>query len=124
MAGAEKTASGTNPIGESDIKRSESLFMDGVIGCFSFGPDGRILWSNSRVSELLGYSRSELKQKSLFDLCCDCEEGKRRAEHFLARLNSGEKIQDERLLLLDTEGSLIWISLNVVPRVEAGQASE
>jgi len=124
MAGAEKIAFGTNSIRESGDRRSDLLFIDGVIGCFSFGPDGKILWSNSRVSELLGYSRAELKKKSLFELCCDCKEGNERAERFLKKLNSGEKIQDEQLLLLDAEGSTIWISLNVAPRIETGQVLE
>lgn len=92
---------------------SQKLFVDGVIGCFSFDFHGVILWSNSRVSELLDYPQPELIGKTLIDLCCDRTHGKEKAREMMRRFQEGEAIHDQQLQMCKSDGTSVWVSLNI-----------
>ncbi|MBI5870104.1 MAG: PAS domain S-box protein [Actinobacteria bacterium] len=98
---------------------SQKLFVDGVIGCFSFDFDGKILWSNSRVSELLDYPQSHLSGLTLIDLCCERPHGKTKAREMLQKFQAGEAIHDEQLQMCKSDGTPVWVSLNINATIDA-----
>ena len=91
---------------EVDLKRSQAelkVFLETAsIGLHWVGPDGRILWANPAVYEMLGYRAEEYLGHYISEFHAD----QRVIEDIFTRLFRDEKLSNYRALLKAKDGSL------------------
>jgi PAS domain S-box-containing protein len=106
--------------------RYEELYEGAPNGYLSVSAaDGRLLQFNQAICDILGYARSELEGKRVFDLYADTEEGVTKAKRLFAGLQSGEGVRDVELQMRHRDGHPVWISVSVDPVLDAaGQVVE
>lgn len=91
------------------------LYEDAPIAYFSIGADKIIKNCNNATSNLLGYSKAELLEKSVFDLYADTPDGLPKARELFTQFLKGKMIQNKELQMKRKNGEVIWISLTVNP---------
>ena len=104
---------------EKEIEKSRDeyrdLYENAPIAYCSVGTDGIMKRCNSRMTELLGYSKKALEGMHVLDLYDDSSEGKVRAGELFEHFKNGEPISSEELLMRRSDGSPVWVSLTVSP---------
>lgn len=96
------------------LRTSEALFRAtfhlAAMGIAHIAPDGRILRANGKFCRMLGYSGSELRQRTVFDLGDDsCQD---EARQFLARRLSSEaaaRSPEMEKTYRRKDGSILWV---------------
>lgn len=91
------------------------LYEEAPIAYFSIGADKIIKNCNNAASNLLGYTKAELVEKSEFDLYADTPEGLPKAKEIFKQFLKGKMILNEEFQMKKKNGELIWISLTVNP---------
>jgi len=104
-------------ITEQKLKESEKkyhdLYEDAPIAYFSIGTDKEITNCNKAAHRLLGYTKEELANLTVFDLYADNENGLKKAKNLFKHFLKGEIIQDEELQMKRKNGESIWVNLTV-----------
>jgi len=109
-------------LAEEKLKDSElryrELYEEAPNGYFSINTDGTIIRCNKAVTNLLGYSKEELLEMSVFNLYADIEDGILKAKEIFQRFLKSDQIKDEELQMKKKNGESIWISLSVKPKLD------
>ncbi|WP_229422857.1 putative bifunctional diguanylate cyclase/phosphodiesterase [Telluria aromaticivorans] len=87
-------------------------FSQAAVGIVLLGADGRVLRTNSKMSQILGYTEIELLQRFFQQLTCAEDMAEEQA--LMTRLKLGQ-ISDYQLekRLLRRDGARVWVSVNV-----------
>ena len=97
---------------EEELRRSEDkfrlLFQNNSVGVGISRVDGQVLMVNSAMSEVVGYSQSELIKISLTDIYKDPEDRKK----VLEVLGQSGKVENFEVQLKHGKGGLVWVSLS------------
>ncbi len=98
------------------LQESEEFFRltfnQAAVGIVLLGADGRVLRTNSKMSQILGYSEIELLQRFFQQLTCEEDQADDLA--MMARLKTGEISDYQReKRLIRRDGALVWVSVNV-----------
>ena len=109
----EKQAKGRSFVESEDTYRK--LYEDAPIAYFSIGADNIIKNCNNATSNLLGYTKAELLEKSFIDLYADTPDGLPKARELFIQFLKGKMIRNKELQMKRKNGEVIWISLTVNP---------
>ena len=98
------------------LQESEEFFRltfnQAAVGIALMGSDGRVLRTNSKMSQMLGYSEIELLQRFFQQLTCEDDLADELA--LIARLKAGEISDYQReKRLIRRDGARVWVSVNV-----------
>ncbi|MCA1248619.1 EAL domain-containing protein [Massilia sp. MS-15] len=98
------------------LQESEEFFRltfnQAAVGIVLLGGDGRVLRTNSKMSQILGYSEIELLQRFYQQFMDPDDLAEEQA--MIARLRGGEVADYQReKRLLRRDGSQVWVSVNV-----------
>jgi PAS domain S-box-containing protein len=98
------------------LQESEEFFRltfnQAAVGIVLLGSDGRVLRTNSKMSQILGYSEIELLQRFFQQLTCGDDLEDELA--LINRLKAGEISDYQReKRLIRRDGALVWVSANV-----------
>jgi diguanylate cyclase (GGDEF)-like protein/PAS domain S-box-containing protein len=98
------------------LQESEEFFRltfnQAAVGIALLGSDGRVLRTNSKMSQILGYAEIELLQRFFQQLTCDEDLPDELA--LIARLKAGEISDYQReKRLIRRDGARVWVSVNV-----------
>ncbi|MFN3789745.1 EAL domain-containing protein [Massilia sp.] len=98
------------------LQESEEFFRltfnQAAVGIALLGSDGRLLRTNSKMSQILGYSEIELLQRFFQQLTCDDDLPGELA--LIKRLKAGEISDYQReKRLIRRDGTRVWVSVNV-----------
>jgi diguanylate cyclase (GGDEF)-like protein/PAS domain S-box-containing protein len=98
------------------LQESEEFFRltfnQAAVGIALLGADGRVLRTNSKMSQILGYSEIELLQRFFQQLTCDEDLPDELA--LIARLKAGQISDYQReKRLIRRDGARVWVSVNV-----------
>lgn len=108
-----KQAKGRSLVESEDTYRK--LYEDAPIAYFSIGADKIIKNCNNATSNLLGYTKAELLEKSAFDIYADTPDGLPKARELFIQFLEGKMIRNKELQMKRKDGEVIWISLTVNP---------
>ena len=104
-------------LAEQKLKESEKkyhdLYEDAPIAYFSIGTDKAIKNCNKAAHRLLGYTKEEFANLTVFDLYTDNENGLKKAKNLFKHFLKGEIIQDEELQMKRKNGESIWVNLTI-----------
>ncbi len=97
------------------LQESEEFFRltfnQAAVGIVLLGSDGRVLRTNSKMSQILGYSEIELLQRFFQQLTCEEDLADELA--LIARLKAGEINDYQReKRLIRRDGARVWVSVN------------
>ncbi|MCC2970843.1 EAL domain-containing protein [Massilia sp. IC2-476] len=98
------------------LQESEEFFRltfnQAAVGIVLLGGDGRVLRTNSKMSQILGYSEIELLQRFYQQLMC--EEDLAEEQALINRLKAGEISDYQREKRLQRrDGAQVWVSVSV-----------
>ncbi|MEX5746686.1 EAL domain-containing protein [Massilia sp. X63] len=98
------------------LQESEEFFRltfnQAAVGIALLGADGRVLRTNSKMSQILGYSEIELLQRFFQQLTCGDDLPEELA--LIARLKAGQISDYQReKRLIRRDGTRVWVSVNV-----------
>ena len=82
------------------------LYEDAPIAYFSIGADKIIKNCNNTTSNLLGYTKAELLEKTVFDLYADTPEGLPKARELFIQFLKGKMIRNKELQMKKKMGRL------------------
>ncbi len=100
--------------------RYEELYEKAPNGYVSVSAeDGSLLQFNQSLCDMLGYERTAMKGKKVFDLYADSADGVLRAKAFFKRLGEGESIRNAELKMRHADGHTVWVSVSVEPVKDA-----
>ncbi|MBZ5698152.1 MAG: PAS domain S-box protein [Acidobacteriia bacterium] len=85
-------------------------------GIWMLDPDGKTIFANRQMAQMLGYSEEELSRLSLFDLTYDSDLADARAR--MERLRMGEAVQRD-LRYRRKDGSELWALASSAPVFDA-----
>ncbi|MBI2954868.1 MAG: MEKHLA domain-containing protein, partial [Chloroflexi bacterium] len=100
-------------------KRFRAMYEEAPHAYFSVSPDGHVRMVNRRAVEMLGYGQDDLVGRHVIDLYADTPAGKHKAQQLFTRFRAGEEIRGEELEMRRANDTPVWISLTVVPVVDA-----
>ncbi len=92
-------------------EKFRTLYQEAPVAYFSLGRNREIDDCNSMAEALCGYGRSELIGKNFIELCADAPDGREKFAAIFPRFLSGELGKNERILLIQKDGSLRWGSI-------------
>ncbi|MFX1499304.1 MAG: PAS domain S-box protein [Promethearchaeota archaeon] len=109
-------------LAEKRLKESETnfreLYEEAPYAYLSISADGNILRCNKAASNLLGYSKEDLKNMKVFDLYADNSNGLPVSKKVFERFLDGEEIRNNELQMKKKDGECIWVSLSVKPIID------
>ncbi len=108
-----KKAKGRSLVDSEETYRK--LYEGAPIAYFSIGEDKIIKNCNNASTNLLGFTKAELLEKTIFDLYADTPEGLSKAKEIFKQFIKGKMILNEELQMKRKNGEVIWISLTVNP---------
>jgi len=108
-----KKAKGRSLVDSEETYRK--LYEGAPIAYFSIGADKIIKNCNNASTNLLGFTKAELLEKTIFDLYADTPEGLSKAKEIFKQFIKGKMILNEELQMKRKNGEVIWISLTVNP---------
>jgi len=100
-----KTVSGWN----LSEKKYRSIFDNSAEGIFQTSPEGRFLTVNSALCEILGYTKEELLNTSIFK---DIYSVPSQREDLLKELESKGEVKNYQVTLRKKDGSEIYVKMN------------
>lgn len=89
------------------------LYHSAPIGFFTIGKDRSIKNCNDSATNLLGYSKNDLRKMNVFDLYSPTPEGIQKAKRLFEKFLNGTSIRNEEILMRKKDGTDIWVDLSV-----------
>ena len=96
-------------------RRYRELYEEAPSAYVTVGMDGRIVQANQQAVELLVYTRTELDNRPLFDLCAETPSGGEKARDLARRFLAGEEVVGEELEMVAADGSQLWVAFSARP---------
>ncbi|MBE0596199.1 MAG: EAL domain-containing protein [Desulfuromonadales bacterium] len=123
IQGLPVTGTGLCSVEQPSIKGFHSIFEHAAAGMSIALTDGRLLQANPAFCQFLGYSRSELVNRTVFDITYPADLDRTR-ELFLAAAAGESSASNYEKRYLRKNGSMVWGLTTVVwVRDEAGRPS-
>ncbi len=100
----------------ADLKKSEEAYRRIIEtsneGIWILDTEGKVLFANDRVGEILGYSQEEIIGRITFDFLVESQ--KEPVARMREDFNKGAKLINERQLR-HKDGSIVWVLVNSFP---------
>ncbi len=106
-------------------RKFRDLYENAPIAYFSMDGSGSIIQSNSRAESLSGFSRDELKGRSVVHLLADKMEMTQKRRFIAKCIEQDQPIKDLELMITRKSGEDVWISLSLeAVKDKAGEITE
>ncbi|MGM0578788.1 MAG: PAS domain-containing sensor histidine kinase [Myxococcota bacterium] len=96
-------------------RRFQELFDVSPVGYLVVSPDRRILLSNARAAELLGYKADRLVGRHVSTIAPPDPDEDQHAGDLLDRMYAGEHLVDEEVSVQSADGRTLWLKGNLHP---------
>ena len=107
---------------EAMVRESEARYAGTVelaaVGIAHVDPNGRVIWSNSTMHEILGYAKEELERLTVWDLSHPEDVHVTDVERVQMHAGALDSLRTEKRYIRK-DGTTIWVKISCAPRRDA-----